>query len=125
MAKIEDRAVELAREAQRIPVGGLFQLQRSGTLHGDGRGPFILVDRHFDDAVRAQGRQGNALAARTVRLRGELERARLDRLGELLRLGDVVDQLPFLRPVGAHALGGGAEHVGQIASDFSFINQSR
>jgi hypothetical protein len=70
------------------------------------------------------GVRADALAAGTVGQLGQFGGARLDHLLELLRLGDVVDQLPFLRPLGAHALGGGAEDVGEVAPHPALVDQA-
>ena len=48
-----------------------------------------------------------------------------DRLGERLRLRAVIDQAPGLGAVGAHALGGGAEKIGQVAPHFSLVGDAR
>jgi len=72
-----------------------------------------------------EGRECNALAARTVRWRGQFQRARLHGLVELLRFGNVVHQFPIPGAVGAHALGGGAEHVRQVAPHLALVHQPR
>ena len=37
----------------------------------------------------------------------------------------MVDQPPLLRPIGAHALGGGAEKIGEIAAHLALVHQAR
>ena len=85
---------------------------------------FIVVAARVDRALERG--EGDALCIlRPVARAGEAFRMFLDRLGERLRLRAVVDQAPVLGAVGAHALGGGAEEIGQVAPHFALVGDAR
>ena len=126
MAQVEDRLVQLAGQLQRVPGSVPLELHLipGRPLNGQFGGSFFLV--YFQGNVfPQQRRQLDPVASRTVGAPGELERAALHEFGELLRLGAVVDQLPFLRAVGAHAFGGGAEDIGEVAAHFALVDDPR
>ena len=64
--QIEDRAIELARKAQGIPVGALFHLHLLRPGDGDGRDALLFVDLDPHDAVFAERRELDARAARAI-----------------------------------------------------------
>ncbi len=125
VAQVEDRAIELAREAQRIPVRALLCPGIVRPLDGERCRARRLVDRDLHDAVRAERGELDALAARPQGEEGELLGARFHHVGEFLRLGHVIHEPPFLRPIGAHALGGGAEEIGKVAAHLALVDQPR
>jgi hypothetical protein len=61
---------------------------------------------------------------RAVALRGEFGGALLHLLGEHLRLGEIVDQAPFLGTLGADAFGQGAEDVGVVAAHAALVGDA-
>ena len=81
------------------------------------------VEIHLDEAVRSE----RVSATPSPPGRSDLlpsSSARFHHLGELLRLGDVVDEAPLLRPIRAHAFGGGAENIGEIAAHFALVDEA-
>ena len=132
--------VEFAGQPQRPPVraaasmaSGVDSIARRRRVHGDRRDTGRAVDLRVDDAVvvalvidpRRERRQRDARPARTLGLRAQRLDLGLDELGELLRLGIGVDQLPVLGAVGPHAFAGGAEDVGQVAPHLALVGHAR
>src|SRR6185503_17166918 len=125
VAQVEDRAVELAREPQRIPLGASLELDALRTLDGEDRDAVFRLQLDLDESIRSQRGERDAVAAGPVGALRELERAVLHALCELLRLRRVVDEAPLPGAVGAHALGGGAEDIGEVAPHFALVDQPR
>ena len=140
-AHLEDRIVELARDHQRLPGaacgfdrGDVARKPTLRRLHDPGRDAPGAVDRDRDVAVAqrvgldrlGQRRQRDAArAGRAVAGGGELLRALLHLGRELRGLGDLVDQPPVLGLLPAHALGRGAEDVGQVVADLALVGHAR
>ncbi len=140
-AQREDGVVELARHLQRPPAGagGKDRVQRLRLVltrpEYRQRGlAGMLVDVYLDRVVAVavrilaarQRRELHAvLAGRPVALRGERKRALLHVLREARRLDHGIDQLPVVRPLPAHALGGGAEDVGVVAPHAALVGDAR
>ncbi len=59
-----------------------------------------------------------------VALFGEPGGALFHNLGELLGLGDFVDETPVFGALAANAIGIGAEDVGTIPADFALVRQA-
>src|SRR6267142_1085552 len=122
--QVEDGAIELAPETQRVPVGASFEDRLFRTFDSDLCRPACGVQIHFDDSVVPQRGQRHAFSSRSGGKLRQFERAALDHVRELLRFGDVVDELPLPGAVGAHAFRGGAEDVGEVAPHLSLVDQS-
>ncbi|EEA02927.1 hypothetical protein BH160DRAFT_1779 [Burkholderia sp. H160] len=101
---------------------------------GEGGHTFRSIDRHvhgliaeavfairpFDARERDAWRSG-----RTIAVRSEFERARLNGLVELVRLHDFVDETPRLRAFTAHALDHRAENIRAIVTHLAFVGHAR
>ena len=139
-AQVQDGVVELAGQGQRVPVGaGSDDGVHAGRLRAfrrpDGDDGLALgaVNVHAHvlplqavavEAALDRG-QGHALGAgRAVALLGQLQRAFLHTGGELRGLGDLVDQAPGHGLLATHALGGGAEDVGQVVAHLALVGDA-
>ncbi len=139
-AQREDRVVELARHRERPPARAL----RFDALEVDGRGarrsvrrdrrraPRVvehdlheLVVEAIGPVVALERRQQHGLRIRAMVPRGDVAGAVADGLRELPRLRDPVDQPPFARALAAHALGGRAEDVGEVAAHLALVDEAR
>ena len=117
-----------------LDAGDIARLRGGGRLHGEHRAALGAIDGYVDGGVVHAGvvegaldaRQRHALAgARPVALGSELQRTLLHGLRELRGLGDRIDQPPIERLLAAHALGGGAEDVGQVVAHAALVGDAR
>ena len=139
VAQRQDGIVELARHRQRPPRRAqrenAFDVRRQlaiGRGDGKGCGAGLAIEFHRDMPVAIAGCVNFALeAGQRYSLLGRLpiaygaqrSGARCNRFAELLRLRDMVYQPPLLGPLGAHALGHGAEQVRMIAPDLALVGK--
>ena len=114
-------------------VGGRARRRLRRRCDCDGGERALAVDRDRDvrigDAVVAdlalQRRECYALGvARAIRARRNLVRPRRDRVLPLGHRHDLVDQPPLDRLGAAHALLGGAEHVGAVAPHLALVGDA-
>jgi hypothetical protein len=140
-AQMKRRVVELTRHRQRPPAGAERQRLFNGPRHrisrcidDQRRGAAISIESNVH--VRVLNSIGlNITSNRRQRDAGRLTRpparvskragALLDVRGKVLGPNDRVDQTPIDRPLAAHAVRRGAEHVGVIAADATLVDQPR
>ena len=139
-AQRQDGVVELARHGERPPrVARCVDRLDAGRNLGprredrDRRGALLAIDHRIHVIVvvaagvdRALERiEGHAFTAPARALRAERCNPFSHCVLERLRFRDVIHQLPLLCAVGAHAFARRAEHVGEIAPDFSLVGDAR
>src|SRR5258708_1206878 len=140
-AQGEDGVVGLGSHLQRPPVGAcledLFQgvLDRSfWGVNGEGGGASFTIVLNVDKFVMKAGIVDGAFQGRenhtfcvcgTVAPLRELAGALLDVLDELLRLNDFVNETPVFGALAANAVRIGAENVGMVAADVTFVSDAR
>src|SRR4029077_21035494 len=87
---------------------------------------YVLVVNSGSIGRPLQGGQGDSLCAQgAIAWLGQLQGALFHVLGELLGLDDFIDEAPVLGALAADAIGIGAEDVGMVAADSSFVRHAR